>query len=136
MRRDAPGDRRTWVVVLAFVDGGWSWWRAHVLATLAAGVRNNGRFFKISAVSTINLALIMILNHCLRLGSHVGSDGSEVRAKVRNVLDKIALFWYRPIARCAWLGGRRCGCVFAFQLFLDRYWLRVGLLDVHWMGRL
>ena len=133
---NTPRNSRTRVVVLAFVDGSWSWWRAHVLTTLAARVRNNGRFFKVSAVATINLALIMILNHSLRLRSHVGSDGSEIRAEVRNVLDKIALFGYRPIARCTWLGSRRRSCMFAFQLLLNRHWLRVVLLNVDWMRRL
>ena len=87
-----------WVVVLALVYGSRRRWRSHVLTTLPACIGEKSGFFEISTISTINLTLVVILNHCLRLGAHVSSDSSEVGTKVPDVLHKITLLGHRPIA--------------------------------------
>jgi hypothetical protein len=51
----------------------------------------------------------MILNHDLRLGSHVGGDGVEVGTKVCNVALEICLFRDGPIAVGTGL-ARSCRC--------------------------
>jgi hypothetical protein len=48
--------------------------------------------------TTIDLPLIMILNHDLRLGAHVSGDGVEIGAEMRDVTLEICLLGNGPIA--------------------------------------
>ncbi len=102
--------RRKWslrigrhTIVLALLYWCRSRRRTDIFTASPAFVCIDGRLLELRSTATFDLALVVVLDHSLRLRAHVCGYCAEISTKMANVLNKVILLRDRPITRCALL---------------------------------